>query len=251
MYSLPDEQNKLLKQLGEIDSQERTGLIPVRSNITLFLIFFIWTIATIDVILNLTGQRNDGLYIIIGIALTLSFLLILCYYNLKFGYYLASIAVIAISFFITRNSNFENTVLVVLIDSVALFTISNLFGKNGYITGAIIFLAKIVGIHFFIQNNSNIETLISQSVNILAIGVIPVLMLSISKVSRRAKKQEIRAEILALQNQDLVSSWGSMFDKTTATLQGSPSNVYSMPQPTSPTPPQVFSSTPTSIPTQS
>jgi hypothetical protein len=42
---------------------------------------------------------------------------------------------------------------------------------------------------------------------------------STSKVSIRAKKAEIRAQILALQNQDLIGSWGSMFSTQTQNNQ--------------------------------
>ena len=91
MYSLPDEQNKLLKEMGELDAQERAGLIPVRSNINLFLIFLVWFFGTVGVILNITGNRTDGIPLLIGICIGLSFFLILAYYNISFGFYLATI----------------------------------------------------------------------------------------------------------------------------------------------------------------
>lgn len=266
MYSLPDEQNKLLKQLGEIDAQERSGLIPVRSNITLFLIFFLWTVAVLTLVLNIAGLRSDGFYMVIGIVLAISIFLALSYYNIKIGYYLTCLALLGVAGYATKVSNLQNTTLLILIDSVIIFTFANLFGRNGYIIGGIIFATKAIVIYLFFQSDKTVETLVSQVFNMLAIGIIPVLMLSISKVSRRAKKQEIRAEILALQNQDLVSSWGSMFDNTGAVMQNMP--PQQPPQPTQPvevvqpqpatpppppvtlqTPPQEYTPTPTNMQT--
>lgn len=214
MYSLPEEQNKLLKQMGEIDAQERAGIVPVRSNIILFLIFLLWSIATFALFLNIAGIRNDGFYLVLGGVLVVTMFLALAYYNLKFAYYLTCIALLGISGYATYKSGFNNTELLILIDSIIIFTFANLFGRNGYILASLIFVTKAVVIYWFFQQDKTIETIVSQAVNLLAIGIIPVLMLSVSKASRRAKKQEIRAEIIALQNQDLVSSWGSTFSAT-------------------------------------
>jgi hypothetical protein len=211
MYSLPEEQNKLLKEMSEIEAQERAGILPVRNNLTLFLIGLSWTIGTVAIILNTFGIRQDNTYVIIGITIGISACLAISYYGYKIGLYLTAIAFTPLSLLISRVAGFENTAFVILLDSIALFAYSNLFGRNGYIIGSAIFLTKIILIGLYGPHAESLESLLSQVVNTLAIGIIPVLMHSTSRVSIKAKKQEIRAQILALQNQDLIGSWGNMF----------------------------------------
>lgn len=212
MYSLPDEQNKLLKEMGELDAQERAGILPIRNNLNLLLIAFVWAVGIFATIFNLTGLRNDGIQVILITTLVISSSFILAYYNKTFGFYLSVLTFTAGALYLSYTSNFTNTPLIILIDSVAVFVIANQFGKAGFIMGFTLFALKAIGQHFLKSQMNNIDELIAQVINIFAIGIIPVLMISISKVSIKAKKSEIRAEILALQNQELVGSWGNMFE---------------------------------------
>lgn len=216
MQSLPDEQNKLLKEMGDLDAQERAGILPVRSNLNLLLIVFTWTIAIVATILNVLGQRTDGVQTILIMTLVASAGLIISYYNKVIGYYLAAITFLALNLYITYTSNFEITAIIVLFDSLVVFVFANEFGRNGFILGLLLVTGKLVGIFFWKDTSRSYDILIAEIVNIFAIGIIPVLMLSISKVSRKAKKAEIRAEILSLQNQDLIGNWGTMFDRPNA-----------------------------------
>lgn len=210
MYSLPEKQDKLLKMIGELDAQERAGINPVRNNIIAFLIVLIWIMGIVGFTLNFIGYRSDGLVVMSLIVIVLSGSLILSYYNLKIGYYLSILSFAGVSGYLIYYYGPQNIPLTILFDSITIFVYANLFGRNGYIVGSVVFVAKALSIYLFFQQDKTIETIIAEIVNMLAIGIIPVLLLSISQVSRRAKKQEIRAEILALQNQELVGSWGTM-----------------------------------------
>ncbi len=213
MYSLPDEQNKLLKEMGDLDAQERAGILPVRNNLNLFLLFFTWVIGIVAVALNLLGQRGDGIQTILVFVLIASASLSLAYYNKKFGYYLSIVVYMALAGYVTYTSNFQNTPVVILLGALTVFVFANQFGRSGFTMGLILGTLKALSIFFFASEKREYEVLIAEIINMFSIGIIPVLMLSISKVSRKAKKAEIRAEILALQNQDLLSSWGSMFEQ--------------------------------------
>lgn len=245
MYSLPDEQNKLLKSMGDLDAQERAGILPVRNNLNLLLIAFTWAVGIAATIFNVTGQRNDGIQTILIITLIISACFILAYYNWKIGYYLSTLAFIAGASYLSYLFKFENTPLVVLIDSVAVFVMANQFGRNGFILGFLLFGGKVLALHYMSSQMNNIDELIAQLINIFAIGIIPVLMISISKVSRKAKKAEIRAEILALQNQDLVGSWGSLFDTPNTNAYSQPPQPQVQPAPQQQMPQsQTFNPTP-------
>ena len=212
MYSLPDEQNKLLKEMGDLDAQERSGIIPVRSNLNLLLLVFSWVIAIIFTIINILAGITDSIQFILIITIVVSIALILSYYNKRVGFYLSAIAFLAANLYGTYASNYQVNAIIVLLDSLVVFVFANQFGKYGFIFGYSIVLAKLIGLFFF-NENGKYDELVAQAINIFAIGIIPVLMLSISKVSRKAKKAEIRAQILSLQNQDLIGNWGSMFDQ--------------------------------------
>jgi membrane-associated HD superfamily phosphohydrolase len=209
--ALPAEQDALLKELNDIDAQERAGILPERSNINLFLIVLIWAFGTFLAILTIVRQQNDLLYQILALCLLVSFALMGAFYNKKWGFYLSCIIALAINLYVTYQYKNQYGGFLTLVDGLTIFIFSNQLGKRGYIGSATLMVAKMVVLYLFFADVKNIEDIVSNIITIVIVGVIPVLLASISRASRRAKKQEIRAEILSLQNQDLIKSWGDFY----------------------------------------
>ncbi len=209
--TLPAEQDKLLKEFNDIDAQERQGILPERSNINLYLIVLVWILGTIFTVASLVRQAGNYLTPIILICSLMSVTLIAAFYNKKVGFFLSCIAAVAINGYVTWLSPQHHSEFVTLLDGLTIFIFANQFGTRGYYFASALIAAKVISIFFLLPYDKYIEHLFSNVLNIVTVGVIPVLMGSVSRASRRAKKQELRAEILSLQNQDLLSSWQSFY----------------------------------------
>lgn len=211
MRALPQKQDELLKQLNEIESLDRKGISPERSNINIFLIFitliFGMLIITLGATNSISGNFNST-YALVVIALLL-ISLTLSYYNNIFGFIASSILVLGINLYFSLNNLMNLTVLnFILIDSLTVFIISNQFKKYGYFAGATLIVGK--NIYLFgsgILFSNILPDLIAGGIIIGLIGVIPVLINFIATVSRIAKAKEISSQLLALQNEELLNSW--------------------------------------------
>jgi hypothetical protein len=209
--ALPAEQDKLLKDLNDIDAQERAGILPERSNINLFLIILIWAFGTFLAILTIIRQQTNLLYQILGLCLLMSFGLMGAFYNKKWGFYASCLFALAINFYVTYQYKNQYSGFLTLVDGLTIFIFANELGRRGYFVSAILMVSKMAGLYYFFPQTRNLEDIVSNVITIIIIGIIPVLLASISRASRRAKKQEIRSEILSLQNQDLIKSWGDFY----------------------------------------
>ncbi len=246
MQTLPAEQNRLLKAMNEIDAQERAGVIPLRSNVNLGLIFAIWILTTVLSAISISQGRPNDLISLGGFVLIATISFALAYYNKNFGFYLSAIMAIVGNIYSTVAFT-QTSDLATLFNAITVFIVANQFFMRGYIFASIIVIAKILVIYFIRDTNTPLEAIFAQVITILTVGIIPVLMLSISKVSIRAKKQEIRAEILSLQNQDLISSWGPLFERGAAPTSAVPTTVIQTT--TTTTPPQAPTQPPVEPPT--
>jgi hypothetical protein len=208
---LPAEQDKLLKELNDIDAQERAGVLPERSNINLFLIMLVWVLGTFLAVLAITRNQSDLLYQILVLCIVLSFSLMGSFYNKRWGFYTSCVIALVVNGYVSYKY-FDNTnEFVHLVDGITIFLFANQLGKRGYITASVLAAAKVAVLFYLKPGDRAIEDAISSIISMCLIGIIPVLMASISRASRRAKKQEVRAEILSLQNQDLIKSWGDFY----------------------------------------
>lgn len=209
--TLPAEQDKLLKELNDIDAQERAGVLPERSNINLFLIMLVWTFGTFLAVLSVFRQQNNTLYQILALCLILSITLMGAFYNKKWGLYSSSFVSLIVNVYITYKYENEYNGFLILVDGLTIFLCANQLGKKGYIISSILTTVKVIVLFYINPGTRVIEDIIASIVSVSLVGVIPVLLASISRASRKAKKQEIRSEILSLQNQDLIKSWGDFY----------------------------------------
>ena len=212
MIALPAEQDKLLKELNDIDTQERLGILPERSNLNLIMLCLIWVFAVIvSVILILKKEQHyiNGILIVCSL---LSIGLIGSFYNKKWGFFLSAVFALEANYYITTLYTNRFSHVITLTDALTVFIFANHFHKKGYIAASAILIPKTVILYFLFKNKiPDGENVVASIVIMLTIGIIPVLLTSLSKVSRKARKQEIRSEILSLQNQDLLNSWQDFY----------------------------------------
>ncbi len=209
--TLPIEQDRLLKDLNDIDAQERHGILPERSNINLFLIILIWVFGTFMAVLTVFRQQPNLLYQILALCFSVSFALMGAFYNKIWGYYASCFFALTINLYVTYQYRQNYGGFMLLVDGLTIFLFSNELGKKGYITSSLLIVIKMAVVLYFFRQIVNPEDIVANTITMVIVGVIPVLLASISRASRRAKKQEIRAEILSLQNQDLIKSWGDFY----------------------------------------
>jgi hypothetical protein len=212
MIRLPEDQDKLLKELNVIDSQDRLGIRPERNNINLFLVVLIWLFGIIASIFFILSKQSEYISQIFGLCVAISIGLIASFYNKTWGFYWACLFALIFDGYI--NYQYDPTYIsavTTLADGLTVFIISNQFGRKGLIAASILVISKLTFLFFSYSDTSRTDDYLASVINILTIGSIPVLLSSISQFSRKARKQEIRAAILSLQNQDLLSSWQDFY----------------------------------------
>lgn len=209
MSALPEQQEKLLRELNSFESLDRKGIYPEKSNINLFLLVTIWIVGAVIIAISIFKGNKTALNEVIVAAGVASLSLIGAYYNQVWGKYLAVLSLLGINGFLTYKANFTYSEFLTLVDALTVFAITNQFGRNGYFLGLSLILGKATTLFMIEAQNqeSYLEQGLAIIVNVAVLGILPLFISSISATSRRAKKQEIRAEILSLQNQDLIDSW--------------------------------------------
>lgn len=210
MRTLPQKQDELLKQLNEVESLEKKGVSPERSNTNIFLIFLILGVALLLIVLDSVGNLNfniNNTFVLIS-AGVFAAVLTLAYYNQFIGLLLASLTAIGLNFYLNFILKIDLGIsTLTLIDSLTVFIVANQFKKSGYfLTFALI---AIKNIYMFTDQDNLVlmEDLVASLINIGLIGILPVLITAIASVSRIAKAKEISSQLLALQNEDLLNSW--------------------------------------------
>lgn len=229
--NLPAEQEKLLRELNEVDTLERLGILPERSNINLFLIGFVWTLGIFISIANIVNNASTNLTSIFIFCIITSIGLSASYYNKSWGSYLSSLSVLIGNAFFTYQLPGHHSDFSVLLDGLTVFIFSNQFGRNGFIAASTMVILKTTGILVEFRGKKDLENYFANLIIICAVGIIPVLIRAISQFSRNAKRQEIRAAILALQNQDLLASWQNDVYKTTPQINAQSASTPPQTQP--------------------
>ena len=104
--------------------------------------------------------------------------------------------------------------LIVYIYALFVFSVAAQYKLKGFIAASTLFI--VTEIYFVINQGFSVERLHSLILTILiveTIGLIPVLLYEITKVRKETRLQQLRLQILALQNQDLVNSWQEYFTR--------------------------------------
>ncbi|MFW5720029.1 MAG: hypothetical protein ACOCXT_03325 [Candidatus Dojkabacteria bacterium] len=234
---LPEEQEKLLRELNLLDTQERHGILPERSNINFLLIIFTWIVGILYALNLLVDGRSSFLSYVLIAAGIQSFTLILAYSNARIGLYLsvaAAVAINAVTGYFHPNLS-ESPFLFMLINILTIGIAANQFGWSGYTLILVLVLMKLGVLLLFFTDEANYVDFFVNITMISMVSYLPVLLRSLAAVSRKAKKQEIRAEILSLQNQDLLASWKQPYQQVPPQPTQSPTlQPYSTPQSFSP-----------------
>lgn len=231
--NLPKEQDELLRELHEVESLDQNGILPERSNTNLFLLGLTWALAiVVSIIFYQSGNETNNLFIkIFSIAIAFSLSFTWAYYHKNAGLYLSSLVSLGFNFYLSFFEAWETkTSLIVLIDGITVFIVANQFGRRGYLLALIAIVAKNTYLYIYQDYITDLYDLAALIINISITGIIPVLIRSISSVSRHAKAQEISSKILALQNEDLLKSWVDMYQHKKP--EASPSSIPGqVPQP--------------------
>jgi hypothetical protein len=225
-----EEQDKLIKQLNDIDSLERQGIFPERNNVNLFLLGVNWVIGILWSITNIINGDKQFVYQIFGFCILLSLALTAAFYNKKWGMVLVCLLILFIDGYETYLVPGHYSQLIIFLDSIAVFTFTNQFRRSGFIFGITLVLGKIIGIQYFFGDLKDLENILASTLNVATLGLIPLLIASISRVGRRAKKGEIRAEILARQNEELMKVWEQYYSGVSSKSSGTQPNLQNSQQ---------------------
>jgi len=216
MKLLPREQEKLLKQLEEIESRNRKGIKPELS----FVVISLMILSTISFgIIALNDFYNNGGRSVFWIILVWGVLvgsLFGCYKGNKISYFISVLTSISLNFAFTyvigsTMPNYQNLGLIA--DIFILILITSLFVDKGYLFSTFLVILKNLFFYFILKIQIDYISIFVDTIIILTTGTFMLMIIYLFRTSENAKMAMIRAELLALQNQELISSWELFFRK--------------------------------------
>jgi hypothetical protein len=209
MISSPTQvrQDALLKQLEELHYDERRGIVPERASINRIILILMLFMAAVFVVLKIFERDFELILIILVSMILVSVPLFAAMKNRRWGLYTVAITSGIVTVITTLTEPNYYSPIVSFCDGFFLFLIVNQLGKKGFYIITPIFLLKSILIFVLFNANQDIGYFLISLVNILALGSIPLIIQVASTATRRAKISELKAELLALQNADLLDHW--------------------------------------------
>lgn len=216
MKILPREQDKLLKQLADLENRSRKGTKP-ELIVVVFSLIVLSTISFGIIVLN-DYYSNYGRNIL---GVTLIWLLLIaslygCYKGNKYAYAFSTIISlglnVAFTYFISSaHPNYQSLCLIG--DIFTLILITTLFSNSGYLISTFLVIVKNFFFYFVLRLQIDYISIFIDTIIVFTTGTFMLMIIYLFRLSENAKMAMIRAEILALQNQELISSWETFFKK--------------------------------------
>lgn len=213
---LPEEQDKLLRELQYLEAKSPNEKGAEQGYI-MFGLTVIATLAFLVISINDYFSNNANLlWVIFGVWAGFVISVYASFYGSKIGSAFATLVSITInlglSYFLAKTfPNFMNLSLIADIFVIAMVT--SIYIDKGYITSTILLVVKNVAVQFIFLSNVSYITLFVDTIIILVTGTFLLLIMYFFRMAENSRMQTLRAEILALQNQELIGSWEGFFKK--------------------------------------
>ncbi len=213
---LPKEQDKLLKELQELESKPKEEK-SVAQGYIMFGLAFVATI--IFIILGINDYLNNSADMLVQIFGVWACFLVSMHAS-YFGSKFAAVIAITISailnmaltyFFVATQDSFQSVGLVA--DVFILMLVTSLFTDRGYIATVFIVLLKNIAILLIAGAEINYINMIVNTIILLVAGTALLIIMYLFRNVENSRKETIRAEILALQNQELLGGWERFLKK--------------------------------------
>jgi hypothetical protein len=214
MKNLPIDQDNLLKEYHEIELLEKRDVHPEQDRINL-MILLISALLGILMFVYFLSQRSFYLIPFLVISVSLVCIgLYLAYKRKSIGYFISTTSILMINFVTSYLMLQHHSDFITLLDGLVIFTFANQLQKPGYLFGAVMITVKMIAFYIIFPGDRYQEHVVATIVNANVLGVLPLLLKSISLATLKAKKQKIRAQMLSFQNQELSESWGKMYSQS-------------------------------------
>lgn len=214
--ALPKEQDKLLKELKYLENRVENKDQPEKR----YVLFGLSVIATISFILIGLNDYyyNNSQYLagIIILWILLSFSILACYFGNFIGYVAALLISVsmnlALSYSVYKTQTSYQS-LSLIADLFVLVLATSSFRNKGYIVSILLLVSKNVYFLFMPGVEINYVSVLVDTIIILITGTFLLMIMYLFRLADKARMQMLRAEILALQNQELIGSWEGFFKK--------------------------------------
>lgn len=214
--ALPKEQDKMLKELKELEDRSTSELSPER-NYILTGLGILSTFSFICIGIN-DYYSNHSFYLagIIVLWVLLSFAIILSLLDKRFGAVLASIIALSMNLglsYILYINHSPLQSLSLFADIFVIWLITSNFGNGGYLLSTVLLIVKNFYFQIYLGTQINYLSILVDTIIILVTGTFLLMIMYLFRIAENSRMQTIRAEILALQNQELIGSWEGFFKK--------------------------------------
>lgn len=212
---LPQDQDRLLREYNDIYNQERLKLYSEQRVINLFLIGLSWILGGLLTIFLVFDREYTLIPVLLISESIFSIGLIGAYKGKEWGYFTSTTTILLMNLYITYftyafsyHSDFNT-----LVDGIVIFVYANQLGRFGFTFASVIMTIKMIVLFYFFPGNQYPEHILATIINANTLGAIPLLVLNIARASKNAQRQQLRAQILLEQNEELAKSWKGIYDK--------------------------------------
>lgn len=207
---------KLKEELHRLESIDDKGEAITRTKINKVLLYVTSLISiTITFFVIIRGEGMEYAAIQIIGQLIASIFFIGAIKNKFWGYSLISFMSVATACIYTYLNPNHYSDLITLYYGIAILVCANQFLKIGFLVSSILMTTLTIVIYAHFPSIRYPHEVISTVFNSLVLGCIPLLLQIMARSINIARKEELRAEILAIENQELIQSLGSFFKSHT------------------------------------
>lgn len=202
--------NALNREYEKLQSELKSHSLKERKLIHIAIIVISALLGTTVTALGIiTNSTVEFLTPMQGFILTLIAILPLvpAINNYREGDYIALFTSMVIVVTVTSVNPIGDSYLILITDALVMFCVSNSFGIKGFAYAGTILTTKILFVYLNMLGDRTIVGLISQLITIYMIGVLPVILNYIARLSKINKISGLKAEILAHENEVLINQW--------------------------------------------
>lgn len=208
--TLPEDQDKLLYEYNKLDKELKEDNLREKHLINLAVIAIITLLGVMITVLGLVrGTAIEYISPMESIIMTICALITALGYlrNDRWGFYLGGLTGTSIIIYITILHPAHDSYLITLSYALAVFFFGNSFGKKGFIMSVTIVTCMMIVLFVLFPGNRGLVAIVSQLQIVYLIGVMPMLLNHVSRLSKQSRQNELKAEILAMQNEELINTW--------------------------------------------
>lgn len=201
----------LLKEYNDLDIKIRNQDLPEKDSINGILLFVLLSsLAYFIIFIHAVSIFRFDYVVIYYLTLLLLLSQFFIFRKVSWVKLVYPFILVSLNLYITYQFLQEYTVIMTLVDGLTIGAIANNYLKKGYYIAASFITLKIILLFYlFPPVGRSGEDLIGIILNTNSLGLLPWFILKTSISTLKMRKQQLRAQILAIQNNELSLQWAN------------------------------------------